>query len=355
MGVLRLVLALIVCADHFHGAVSAPLPAFLGLGADMAVEVFFVISGFYMGMILSVKYAGPSRTMAFYKSRFFRLFPVYWAIVLLYLAALVALRLGTGRWWHLHEWAGLMAGLDPVSFVYAVAANIGIFGENALFFFSMQTPSSLFGAFSLERPPSWVVLFIPHAWSIEIELYFYLLAPWLTRLRTAWLVPVVIASLLGKLWLKNIGLINDSWYLRNPLLDMGLFVLGILSYRLYKTHFEQGASVALRSALALALLAALALYHKETAHTLAPLAVHALAFLGVPALFSLTKRVTADRLVGELSYPIYLSHQMVFYLTAVCFGFSQVIPLSLAGTAAFSALLYATLGRAVDTYRHGKY
>ncbi|WP_243359501.1 acyltransferase family protein [Fundidesulfovibrio terrae] len=355
MGVLRFLLALIVCVDHFHGAVRASLPAFLGLGADMAVEVFFIISGFYMGMILHVKYAGESRTTAFYKSRFFRLFPVYWAILLCYLAAIAALRLGTGRWWHLGDWGQTMVGLDGASFLYAIASNLGIFGENVLFFLSMTTPASLFGAFSPEHPPSWGVLFIPQAWSIEIELYFYLLAPWLVRLRTRTLVPVVLACLGGKLWLKNIGLINDSWYLRNPFLDMGLFMLGILAYRLYKARFETGGQAALRGGLSVALLAALALYHKETAHPLFPLAVHACAFLGVPALFSLTRRITADRMVGELSYPIYLSHQMIFYVVAVCAGFSWVIPLSLAATVGFSALIFATLGRAVDTYRHGKY
>jgi len=355
MGFLRLLLALIVCVDHYHGAVRAPLPLFLGLGADMAVEVFFIISGFYMGLILTRRYDGPGRTAAFYKSRFFRLFPVYWATLACYFAALALIHAWSGRWRHLPDWFQTVSALDLFSLVYSLLANLCIFGGNLLFFFSIADPASLFGAFSPVLPASWTVLFIPHAWSIEMELYFYLLAPLLVAARARWLAPGALACLAAKLWLENVGFVNDSWYLRNPVLDLGLFALGILAHRVYAGVYARGLALGARWAFAGALLAALALYHKDTAHWLFPLGVQLCAFLGVPALFSLSRSSAADRLVGELSYPIYLSHQMVFYVVAVTAGFRHVVPLSLAATVAFSALLYATLGRAVDRYRHGKY
>ncbi|GFK95275.1 hypothetical protein NNJEOMEG_03134 [Fundidesulfovibrio magnetotacticus] len=355
MGFLRLLLALIVCADHYLGALRLPLPRFLGLGADMAVEVFFIISGFYMGLILTRRYEGPGRAAAFYKSRFFRLFPVYWATLACYFAALGLFRVWSGRWAHLPEWFHAVSGLDLFSQAWAVFSNLFLFGGNLLFFFSIAEPSSLFGAFSPALPPSWIVLFVPHAWSIEMELGFYLLAPWLVGVRARWLVPAVLACLAGKLWLENVGLVNDSWYLRNPVLDLGLFALGVLAHRVYAGVYARDLDRGLRWGFAAAFLLALLFYHKDSAHWIFPLGVHLCAFLGVPALFAITRSSRADRLVGELSYPIYLCHQMVFYLVALTAGFRHVVPLSLAATLAFSALMHATLGRAVDRYRHGKY
>ena len=49
-----------------------------------AVEIFFIISGFYMGLILRGKYEQRAHsTRLFYQNRFLRLYPTYLVCVLL--------------------------------------------------------------------------------------------------------------------------------------------------------------------------------------------------------------------------------------------------------------------------------
>src|SRR5262249_37822732 len=78
MGLLRICLALCVLYEHVGSG-----PAFIdGPGA---VKLFFVISGFYMTMVLNSTYAND--TAAFYANRFLRLWPTYVAaMILLFLA-----------------------------------------------------------------------------------------------------------------------------------------------------------------------------------------------------------------------------------------------------------------------------
>ena len=68
IGIIRLLLALSVVSAHISGS---PLISFVG--GETAVRIFFVISGFYMQMIIgeySTKYK-------FWLSRYIRIFPTY--------------------------------------------------------------------------------------------------------------------------------------------------------------------------------------------------------------------------------------------------------------------------------------
>src|ERR1700751_2909819 len=70
MGALRLILALSVVASH------ADVPSILRLwGGPSAVQIFFVISGFYMQLILRKEYRGDA--VGFWMSRGARIYPAY--------------------------------------------------------------------------------------------------------------------------------------------------------------------------------------------------------------------------------------------------------------------------------------
>ncbi|HAA92439.1 MAG TPA: hypothetical protein DCE33_08330 [Rhodospirillaceae bacterium] len=80
MGILRLMLALAVLIGHsggLHGlrmddGISAILPS-----GQVAVQSFYMISGFYMSLVLSSTYQGPAGTWCFWLSRYLRLAPIY--------------------------------------------------------------------------------------------------------------------------------------------------------------------------------------------------------------------------------------------------------------------------------------
>src|SRR5437016_5262796 len=76
VGLLRILLAIAVLCAHSH-----PIGHLPWLAGDLAVELFFVVSGFYMQLILSTKYTrerlGRTWALQFYKARYCRLFPTY--------------------------------------------------------------------------------------------------------------------------------------------------------------------------------------------------------------------------------------------------------------------------------------
>ena len=76
MGLLRLYLALCVIFTH-DGVRQNSIPLIIYNGSQ-AVQIFFVISGFYMALILSEKYRSP---VEFYASRFIRIYLPYWTVL----------------------------------------------------------------------------------------------------------------------------------------------------------------------------------------------------------------------------------------------------------------------------------
>ena len=82
MGLLRLLLAISVITTH-----CGPCLGFSPLGGVEAVQTFFMISGFYMAMILTEKYRGPGSYRSFLINRFLRIYPLYWIALILTLIA----------------------------------------------------------------------------------------------------------------------------------------------------------------------------------------------------------------------------------------------------------------------------
>ena len=81
MGILRLLLAIVVVCGHIF-------PAWLwGIQNVLAVKAFFVISGFYMALILTERYRRA--TLQFYLNRLLRLLPLHLAVLAIMVALIV--------------------------------------------------------------------------------------------------------------------------------------------------------------------------------------------------------------------------------------------------------------------------
>ena len=160
----------------------------------------------------------------------------------------------------------------------------------------------------------WRPLIMPHAWTLSCELCFYAIAPWLVRWRTSLLVLVVVFA---------VAMINTlHWWVPTSraelLLDyafpfqIGFFVLGLLGYRLMraKVAWVSGRSGLILSG-ALFLMVVLFQWFVSLSYRGGMTVIFVAACLGVPALFRLTSKWRWDRLLGELSYPVYLIHILV--------------------------------------------
>src|SRR5690242_478511 len=107
MGILRLYLSLCVVADH-SGSI---FPWSIHDGSE-AVQIFFIISGFYMAMVYR-KYAS---VYEFYISRFLRIFIPYWFVLAMIIVVRLISGFGYGAW----------AELSP--YVHDALQHNGLFG-----------------------------------------------------------------------------------------------------------------------------------------------------------------------------------------------------------------------------------
>lgn len=316
MGILRLLLAISVVVHHLDAHLSL---RFL-VGGPFAVQLFFVISGFYMALVLDDKYRGVRGIRAFYGNRLLRLLPTYYVALLLivlvpWLAGLFlgrSIQIGQMNTWASYgaQLPGWLApalkalNLSPLGQELPVAGVLDLSGHAAKF----QAPPGH------DVMPLYFFMLLPPAWSLSLELQFYALAPWLTRRSAALLAGLFVAALSMHWLLPRLPFGNDEfWRNRNLPAQLGYFLLGMAGHRLYRlrTQVVWLGRLMLRGrwfwAATLALLVA---YPWLPLSVRDPLVTGGFA-LALPFVFAATASWQWDRMIGELSYPLYLSHWLV--------------------------------------------
>jgi peptidoglycan/LPS O-acetylase OafA/YrhL len=372
MGMLRFLLAAAVIAEH-----STPVFGLTLTGGHLAVRLFFIISGFYMALILSTKYtaAHPHRYWLFISNRFSRIYPAYYVVLFLSLAFYAAasfhlhhpadrLVLWQTAWHHGERWGlfflGLcqltIVGMDTVClFVYDLAHGIHLPGAGMAAADVSWLPTA--GANPSGVVPAWRFLFVPQSWSISIELVFYLMVPWLISWRTRNLVllgGLSAASYLLAGHFVNPALFSLLGYFFFPF-HLALFILGMLAYRhsaAYLRLVSRPGKIALVAVLFSALFAS-QLLPPELDNFLCI----ALVFLSIPILFDWTKSSRFQKWVGDLSYPMYVCHIFVKWVLLGLMGVSTKGVTSPHGwlllicTIAMSAILLWLVDYPVDKWR----
>ena len=357
MGVLRLLLALLVVYVHCRSPFGP-----LGVSAENAVQIFFMISGFYMTLVLREKYALPGGlgVRAFYVNRGLRLLPAYFlvAAATLFLCLFSKPLLGWEmppaaalRAWHEAGW------LEWPALLWLGVTQLSMAGLETFNFFSLPAIDAAAPGASA-GPQPWELLLVPQAWSLSLELYFYLLAPVLVTRRPGIVLGLLLASFALRLALWQFaGLYGGPWSYRFFPAELMFFLLGALAYHAYAGWTDTGSPQPgqaaawqrfwLRGLLA-ALAAAAVLISRSgqpfsPGHVIAPL-VTALAFLALPMLFLKTRKMRTDHLLGELSYPVYIVHFLIIWMVG-----QESYP---AGAGQFVLVAALTLLAAYGLYRY---
>lgn len=169
MGSIRFLLALSVMLWHLGP--YAPVTGY------SAVILFYIMSGFYMSLVLNEGYvtAGP---WAFYLSRFLRLFPVYWivALVTLVFFAITDFRFVTNLS-HASSWLG---------WALVLISNFTILGLDIV------NDVAKSGAVNHT-----LLRLVGPAWTLAIELQFYAVIPLFARQRLivcAWALLLLLGT-----------------------------------------------------------------------------------------------------------------------------------------------------------------
>lgn len=271
-----------------------------------------------MSLILNEKYVGKNGSYSlFLSNRLLRLFPIYWTVLLLTMVFLVVLYLNTGRWvsapgyfvkYHQHMGFSSMLLLG--------FTNIFLLGQDLVMFLGLDTRTGqLFFTkdFLTTDPPLYAFLLVPQAWTIGVEILFYIIAPFIVR-RSLKVIGLVIALSLFASWMViHKGLNPDPWLVRFFPTQLVFFMMGTVGYRVYK-RIER-VEINKKYLLAIVLVPILFTIFFSVLPLPKKTVFYLVAFAAaLPFVFKYTKRIKWDNKIGELSYPVYISHLLVYYV-----------------------------------------
>lgn len=315
MGIIRLCLSLAVVSTH-----TGHLPPFSFNNGLHAVRIFFVISGFYMALILNEKYLHQTGSYKlFITNRILRLYPIYLIVFILSLMMyMFCVKIPICSTDHF-----ILVQFNPYTYLIQ---NMGYFLNNwGIFLYGLLSNLFILGLdlvyFMKFTHPHIVPVIIPQSWSLSLEFYFYFMAPFLVRQKTIYLILLFVLSIYISNLLFPLDLSGDSWQNRSFPSNFAFFLLGIFSYRIY-TRIQ---TIKVPKPVFLILLYLILqpilnwnIYLSIFTSSFCDVAVgyclyFMLLLIGLPVIFLFTKNNTFDRWIGEFSYPIYISHIAVLY------------------------------------------
>lgn len=353
MGLIRFLLATSVVIAHTGGV----LFGMHLVGGRIAVQTFYVISGFYMSLVLNEKYYNKKNSyFLFLSSRFLRLFPLYWAVLLLVILYTFIVRVaGVPDFSAVQSYVQYIASIKLSSLVFLFVTNLFIFFQDWVMFMgvSLDTGKLFFSNLPLSITPSTSqFLLVPQAWSIGVELTFYLLAPLLVKRSLRWILLCMALSVSLRAGLMIVGLTADPWTYRFFPTELVFFLLGTVSYLIYKKiRLMQLKAIYFKIAFGL-VLALLVLF--EFIHFTLFGYIFILIFsVLLPFIFLYSKNWKLDSYIGDLSYPIYICHIFVLSMyQSAGFGISNTTSLLvLASTIVLSVVLNETISKRIEKIR----
>lgn len=286
MGVIRILLAVSVLFEHI-GGITTKL-----IDGQTAVLAFFIISGFYMNLILSEQYHSRK---AFLINRALKLYPSYWFMLLL--SAFFAYKANAP---HILLHPGFTDEMSGGALLWYRITNFIIFGQDIT---SELSPRVFHNAYNHPVSP---------AWTLASELVFYVVIAMIPVKRTSrigWIIGIILVSL----WVRS-----NVWETnRYPISTIVFFMSGALSYYLYEYIKTQNLR-RMHGIFSLGILSCCILMQLFKAYyprfginsPLQTFTFFTMICLLTPFIFNFTRHSKFDRFLGDLSYPIYIAHMV---------------------------------------------
>lgn len=319
MGFIRFLFALTVLLSH-----EVDLFGLTFTGSIIAVQCFYIISGFYMGIILEEKYK-LSDYKLFISNRFLRLLPTYWMVILCMIISSVI-------WFNFSEQkSGLFfekfnnnfSELSYSSALLVIFSNIFLIFQDVFLFFGLNGDGHYEFVKDFRNTNLSLSIFslVPQAWTIGMEIMFYLLVPFLVRLKNNFLIGLTIATLLFRLLMYHKGYDFDPWTYRFFPFEFMFFVFGLLGFRFYLYLRNKNLSSLVQNVTYSFILSNILLYQFIPLNaTLKYVSFVILFAFSLPVIFIKFKSNKIDRWIGEFSYPIYICHVFIIILVNVFYS-----------------------------------
>jgi peptidoglycan/LPS O-acetylase OafA/YrhL len=246
---------------------------------------------------------------------------------------------------------------------FLAIVNGTLLGQDWTLFLAVQDGSLGWTSnFAVSDVPVWKGLLVPPAWTLGVELTFYLVAPWVVRRRRL-LLALLALSLSARLAGVAMGFgAADPWTYRFFPFELALFLLGMISHQVvlprWRRHLARRGRSNLPALGTYLLLAAIGVFPLIPAEDWAKRCALIVLLAGLaPLAFLFQQRSRVDQAVGELSFPLYIGHYLVLTVGIVVFPrigpahdvarFAVYVACSLG----FAALLHVAVTRPVERVR----
>ena len=332
MGSLRFLLALAVVFAHvgIGGMV----------GGAFAVQLFFMVSGYLMSFVL-FEARSYTRLRDFYFNRALRIFPIYFLVAVTSLAAqFVAAAFGTSNLFETY------ADMPPIAAFFVGISNFTLLGQDQVMFMAVKDSTLIWnGDFLNSDVLLYNGLLVPQAWSLGIELTFYIVAPFVLRSkRRIMFIFLLSLSLRALFALLGFGF-SDPWSYRFFPTELAVFLLGAISHQFIAPKiFTIGNEIRQRFTpiVVFSTVAVVVLFGSVPLPTYVKgLLLFVFIAAALPLLFEYQGRHKVDNFLGQLSYPIYIWHILVISVVTALLPLlglqtSLLVPFVLVGTVAIS-------------------
>jgi peptidoglycan/LPS O-acetylase OafA/YrhL len=342
MGIFRALLALGVLLEHAERS--------LFVDSYTAVETFFIISGFYMSLILrNQKY----EIIGFYASRAVRLFPIFWVGgILTIVSSIIFIQFDIETTFFTYL---LNHDLNTLELFWVAWINSTLIGADSVWFIN-----HIFGN---QHSHLVHLLTIPPSWTLSLEIYFYLLVPFLCFAKDRTLALLCLISIGTRVVCYFYYELNTNpFHARFFPFEIVFFSIGILCQRYELTlrnYFANSANIFILSLFLFSIF-----FHEisnfldfpevyKTKTYIPSLLFYSLTLVTLPSLFDKSKSNSIDKYLGEYSYPLYVFHYCfvaAFIHSGVANFWAVLIP-----TVLISALSIHFIQMPIDKFRHQKF
>jgi peptidoglycan/LPS O-acetylase OafA/YrhL len=309
MGIIRTLLALAVVFGHsWHAGI-------VFVGGRNAVQMFYIISGFLISYVLVERKTYKS-IGTFYMNRYLRLYPIYFVVAAI---SLLAMLVGDS------EFIGIYKKIPFAADVELVFSNTFLFIQDWVMFSGIDHGQLVFASdFRQSEVELYRGLVVPQAWTLGVELTFYLVAPFiLPNRKIIWTLLVLSLAVRAYLILIGLGL-KDPWTYRFFPAELAFFLIGALAHQILMPFYKK---LMREKVIPFAAVATACMVACIVLYSLVPLKefvreplLFALFVAVLPFAFIFQNQSVLDKKIGELSYPIYIGHILVIWAVASAAG-----------------------------------
>ena len=308
MGFVRFLLAISVLFLHSSPifGITTTMPGYL------AVQLFYMISGYLMTLVFTEKYQFTDKPYYYYISnRFLRLFPMYWFVVFCTLVLSMLFGIFLGSYGKLHYYYSYYhEGKASLSALLLILLNnFTLIGQDILTFFNVN-PIGGFSFLGLQTNIALQeLLFIPIAWTVSLEFMFYLITPFIALKSISKVILMIAIVILVRFILYMIFNVDGGFTIyRFAPTELFWYLLGVLSYKLHKKGYLLKSNKAIYPLLLIIILTFIYKWINYSVFT--DIFFYSIVFISSGSLIDYYAKNKFDKYLGDLCYPLYLSHAL---------------------------------------------